>query len=92
MSKISKTPKRQVFLRYGFTTFRVLLSSTPFCFSVDVVCTSSTTFRNANLSNTDLSGANLRGADGLAQEQVEEANGDEETQLPANLETPDSWK
>jgi uncharacterized protein YjbI with pentapeptide repeats len=59
---------------------------------VDVVGTSSTTFRNANLSNTGLSGANLRGADGLAQEQVEEANGDEETQLPANLEMPDSWK
>jgi uncharacterized protein YjbI with pentapeptide repeats len=57
-----------------------------------VVGTTSTTFRNANLSNTDLSGANLRGADGLAQEQVEEANGDEETQLPAILEMPDSWK
>jgi uncharacterized protein YjbI with pentapeptide repeats len=59
---------------------------------VDVVGTSSTTFRNANLSNADLSGANLRGANGLTQEQVEEANGDEETQLPANLEMPDSWK
>lgn len=57
-----------------------------------MVGTSSTTFRNANLSNADLSGANLRGANGLTQEQVEEANGDEETQLPANLEMPDSWK
>ena len=57
-----------------------------------MVGTSSTTFRNANLNNADFSGANLRGTDGLAQEQVEEANGDEETQLLANLEMPDSWK
>ena len=69
-----------------------LQSSTLLYFLVDVVDTSSTTFRNANLSNADLGGANLRGVDGLTQEQVEEANGDEETQLPANLEMPDSWK
>ena len=42
----------------------------------------------ANLSNANLSGADLRGAIFLFQEQLEETTGDENTQLPSNLEPP----
>jgi uncharacterized protein YjbI with pentapeptide repeats len=53
------------------------------------------------LSNVDLSGADLSGADlsdvdlrndkGLTQEQIDEAVGNERTQLPDDLERPTNW-
>ena len=42
----------------------------------------------ADLSGANLSGADLRGAIFLFQEQLEETTGDENTQLPSNLEPP----
>jgi uncharacterized protein YjbI with pentapeptide repeats len=62
--------------------------------------------RGANLSDADLRGANLRGANlsgsylrganlkmtsGLTQEQLEQAFGDETTQLPTGLRPPAYW-
>src|SRR5215210_1546401 len=56
---------------------------------------------HAYLSNVDLSDANLSGADlgsvdlrddtGLTQEQIDEAIGDERTQLPDDLQRPANW-
>ena len=56
---------------------------------------------HAFLDNVDLSGTNLSGADlsdldlrsdtGLTQEQIDEAKGDERTQLPDGLQRPANW-
>jgi uncharacterized protein YjbI with pentapeptide repeats len=46
---------------------------------------------NANLSGTDLRGANLRDTTGLTQKQIDEAIGDDTTQLPSNLQRPSNW-
>jgi len=53
-------------------------------------------FEEANLSGAKLSEANLSGANlsfalNLTQEQLEEAEGDESTQLPAGLKYPMHW-
>src|SRR5215204_4053020 len=58
-------------------------------------------FTHAYLSNVDLSGANLSGTDlsevdlrndwGLTQEQIDEAEGDERTRLPDDLQRPEHW-
>jgi uncharacterized protein YjbI with pentapeptide repeats len=45
----------------------------------------------ANLSGTDLSGVDLRDSTGLTQEQIDEAIGDERTQLPDDLQRPATW-
>jgi hypothetical protein len=49
----------------------------------------------ANLSGADLSGANLSPANlsgtNLTQEQLEKAEGDENTQLPSHLKPPEHW-
>ena len=45
----------------------------------------------ANLERTILQGANLKGAVGLAQDQIEQANGDEDTTLPEGIDRPKSW-
>jgi hypothetical protein len=45
----------------------------------------------ANLSGADLSGADLSGAQHLTQEQLEQAEGDENTQLPPPLKRPEHW-
>jgi Pentapeptide repeats (8 copies) len=45
----------------------------------------------ADLSGAGLYGANLRQAQGLTQPQLDGAQGDAETQLPAGLERPASW-
>jgi hypothetical protein len=50
----------------------------------------------ANLSGALLAGAELSGADlseakRLTQEQLEQAQGDEDTQLPSHLTTPTHW-
>ena len=55
-----------------------------------------------NLTNTNLKGANLRGAilantdlrttRGLSKEQLEQAIGNQKTQLPRGLEPPVAWK
>ena len=52
--------------------------------------------RGANLGSADLNEADLRGVDlskalSLTQEQVNEARGDGETQLPPSLEVPADW-
>jgi uncharacterized protein YjbI with pentapeptide repeats len=51
---------------------------------------------NADLSGANLSRANLEGTDlqtskGLTQEQIDEAKGDERTQLPEDLQHPANW-
>ena len=45
----------------------------------------------AFLTEANLWGADLRGAIFLFQEQLEETTGDENTQLPSNLEPPAHW-
>jgi uncharacterized protein YjbI with pentapeptide repeats len=50
----------------------------------------------ANLSKVDLTGANLSGANlsrsrDLTQNQIEKANGDEQTKLPNHLKRPAAW-
>jgi hypothetical protein len=45
----------------------------------------------ATLTGTRLRGANLSGAEHLTQEELEEAFGDEHTQLPAGLKLPAHW-
>jgi uncharacterized protein YjbI with pentapeptide repeats len=45
----------------------------------------------ATLSGTNLSGVDLRTDKGLTQEQIEEAKGDERTQLPDGLQRPANW-
>jgi len=45
----------------------------------------------ANLSGAILEGANLSGAEHLTQQELEEAFGDEHTQLPAGLKLPAHW-
>jgi uncharacterized protein YjbI with pentapeptide repeats len=45
----------------------------------------------ANLSGANLSGADLSGAQHLTQEQLEQAEGDENTQLPPPLKLPEHW-
>src|SRR5829696_7177184 len=47
--------------------------------------------RGGNLSGADLSLSNLSGAEDLTQEQLEEANGDESTRLPSDLQPPSHW-
>ncbi len=52
--------------------------------------------REANLQGADLwqanlQGANLQGAKGLTDEQLEQAIGDENTELPEGLHPPASW-
>jgi len=49
------------------------------------------TLTNADLSGAELSGANLSHAIGLEQEQVDAAQGDETTVLPARISRPASW-
>lgn len=44
-----------------------------------------------DLSGTHLSGANLIKAKNLTQEQIQEANGDENTKLPNGIQRPDHW-
>jgi hypothetical protein len=46
---------------------------------------------DASLHLVDFSGADLSGAQGLTQEQLEEAHGDESTKLPTYLKAPASW-
>jgi len=46
----------------------------------------------ANLSGTILWGADLRLARNLTQEQINQAKGDNTTQLPFNLQLPEGWK
>ena len=51
--------------------------------------------RAANLSGpyeADLSGADLRRALNLTQQQIDKAKGDSTTQLPSDLHMPESWK
>jgi uncharacterized protein YjbI with pentapeptide repeats len=45
----------------------------------------------ADFRDTDLSGANLRGSIFLTQAQVNSANGNKNTKLPASLTLPDHW-
>jgi hypothetical protein len=45
----------------------------------------------ANLGGAHLFGADLSGAQDLTQEQLEQAEGDENTQLPSNLKCPSTW-
>ncbi|MEJ7631323.1 MAG: pentapeptide repeat-containing protein [Rubrobacteraceae bacterium] len=45
----------------------------------------------ANLGAAKLHGAHLEGTVGLTQEQIDEAHGDEITELPNGLRRPDSW-
>jgi uncharacterized protein YjbI with pentapeptide repeats len=47
--------------------------------------------KGAMLEDAKLQGADLRGAQDLTQEQIEQAEGDENTKLPENLRTPKSW-
>jgi hypothetical protein len=47
--------------------------------------------RGADLGGADLRGVNLREARGLAQEQVNQMIGDQETTLPEHLECPELW-
>ena len=44
-----------------------------------------------NLTGTHLNGANLAGAHELSQEQLNAANGDSKTKLPAGLQRPEHW-
>ncbi len=44
-----------------------------------------------NLWQANLQGANLQGAKGLTHEQLEQAIGDENTELPEGLHPPASW-
>jgi hypothetical protein len=44
-----------------------------------------------NLWQANLQGADLRGAKGLTHEQLEQAIGDENTELPEGLHPPASW-
>jgi uncharacterized protein YjbI with pentapeptide repeats len=46
---------------------------------------------NTALSGADLSGADLRDAQGLTQAQIEQAIGDQTTQLPIGLQPPAAW-
>jgi uncharacterized protein YjbI with pentapeptide repeats len=46
----------------------------------------------ADLRRTNLQDTDLRGAKGLTQEQINQAIGDEYTQLPSNLLKPPGWK
>jgi uncharacterized protein YjbI with pentapeptide repeats len=50
-----------------------------------------TNLEDAELTRADLRGVDLRHAEGLTQEQVEEAIGDEETKLPKGLRQPKNW-
>src|SRR5215218_1843012 len=45
----------------------------------------------ATLSDADLNHAELQTATGLTQEQIDEAKGDERTQLPDGLQHPANW-
>ena len=47
--------------------------------------------REANLWQANLRGANLQGAKGLTHEHLEQALGDENTELPEGLHPPASW-
>jgi uncharacterized protein YjbI with pentapeptide repeats len=51
-----------------------------------VILSGETTFTRANLSGADLSAAT-----GLTQLQIDQANGDEKTQLPEGLKRPAAW-
>jgi uncharacterized protein YjbI with pentapeptide repeats len=46
---------------------------------------------DVELSSTDLRGANLQDTTGLTQKQIDEAIGDDATQLPNNLQRPSNW-
>jgi hypothetical protein len=48
-------------------------------------------FQGPLLQEAQLRGANLRGVAGLTQEQLEQAFGDEATELPEGFERPKSW-
>ena len=50
-----------------------------------------TELRGTWLSGADLSGADLRDTKYLTQDQIRQAKGDEETQLPDNLHRPQPW-
>jgi uncharacterized protein YjbI with pentapeptide repeats len=45
----------------------------------------------ADLNCTNLTGANLSDAEGLIQEQIQEAIGNQTTKLPDNLQRPEAW-
>ena len=49
------------------------------------------TLPGTRLRGANLSRANLSGAEHLTQEELEEAFGDEHTQLPAGLKLPAHW-
>jgi hypothetical protein len=49
------------------------------------------TLPETRLRGANLSRANLSGAEHLTQEELEEAFGDEHTQLPAGLKLPAHW-
>src|SRR5215208_5616278 len=46
---------------------------------------------NTNLQRANLQGADLQEVNGLTQEQLEQATGDEATKLPKDFEMPKSW-
>jgi uncharacterized protein YjbI with pentapeptide repeats len=48
--------------------------------------------RGADLTRADLRGADLTGAEGVSQEQINEALGDKDTKLLADLQRPPNWK
>src|SRR5215210_3667775 len=50
-----------------------------------------TNLSNADLSDADLNHAELQSARGLTQEQIDEAKGDERTQLPDGFQRPANW-
>lgn len=51
-----------------------------------------TEFTDANLERTSFKGVNLEGVTGLTQLQIDQAYGDENTKLPADLHMPESWR
>ena len=48
--------------------------------------------RGADLTRADLRGADLTVAEGVSQEQINEALGDKDTKLLADLQRPPNWK
>ncbi len=73
--------------------FRVPFDETPYLRGANLsgADLSRTNLRGTNLLSADLSGADLSGAEGLTQEQLKQAIGDETTKLPEGLERPKSW-
>lgn len=79
---LSATDRSYAYLR-GANLSRTNLSGVKF-FAADL--------RRADLSGADLGGAALNGAIGLTQEQVDSAEGNENTALPHSIRRPDHWR